>query len=208
MLRYALSRSFSSSSMGTSTVSFTVCLSVLSTVVCIRDQATRDRVRGRSCDECRSGSLRRMYEHELAFAHEIADRAAEIGLSVFGGDVRVTMKPDRTPVTQADTDIESMVRERVAAAHSDDRVLGALADARRTRGFGDFWGHTLVARGAAEAAIEAGLSLWDYAALAVIVEEAGGRVTTLDGQPLHPGGSVLSSNGAIHDELVRRFTRE
>ena len=55
-----------------------------------------------------------MYEHELAFAHEIADRAAEIGLSVFGGDVRVTMKPDRTPVTQADTDIESMVRERVA----------------------------------------------------------------------------------------------
>ena len=57
-------------------------------------------------------------------------------------------------------------------------------------------------------AIEAALALWDYAALAVILQEAGGRVTTLDGEPLRPGGSVLSSNGAIHEELVRRFNEE
>ena len=84
-------------------------------------------------------------------------------------------------------------------------VLDTLADARRTRGFGDFWGHTLVARGSAEAMFEPDLNLWDYAALVPIVEEAGGRVTTLDGGPLHHGGSVLSTNGVMHDELVHRF---
>jgi histidinol-phosphatase len=253
-----------------------------------------------------------MYEDELAFASELADRAAEIGLSVFRGDVHVTIKADLTPVTQADTEIEAMVRRKIAAYFPDDRVLGeeeggdadgpgrvwivdpidatanfargipiwgtlialqvdralvlgvasapalgeryeaargegarcngspvhvsteasigqaqilfaelrdwlrpthderaldVLADAKRTRAFGDFWGHVLVARGAAEAMLEPELALWDYAALSVIVEEAGGRVSGLDGGPLRHGGSVLSSNDAIHDELVRRLTR-
>ena len=47
-------------------------------------------------------------------------------------------------------------------------------------GFGDFWGHMLVARGSAEAMLEPELALWDYAALVPIVEEAGGRMTTLE----------------------------
>ena len=83
-------------------------------------------------------------------------------------------------------------------------MRGTLAEAKRTRGFGDFWGHMLVARGSAEAMIEPELSLWDYAALVPIVEEAGGRVTALDGGPLRHDGSVLSTNGVMHDELVRR----
>ena len=49
------------------------------------------------------------------------------------------------------------------------------------RGFGDFWGHMLVAEGAAEAMIEAGAHPWDWAAPLVIVEEAGGRFTTATG---------------------------
>ena len=72
---------------------------------------------------------------------------------------------------------------------------GLLAEATRTRGFGDFWGHTLVARGAGEAMIEPELNIWDYAAFQVVVEEAGGRVTQLDGSPTRDGGSVVSSNG-------------
>ncbi|MEO8477578.1 MAG: inositol monophosphatase family protein [Actinomycetota bacterium] len=253
-----------------------------------------------------------MYEHERSFAVGLADRAAKIGMSIFGRDVvRVTLKADLTPVTQADTQIEAMAREQIAAAFPGDRVLGeeqggdasgdgrvwivdpidatanfargipvwatlialqvdgepvlglvnapalgeryeavagggatcngeaiavsaistvaesqllfaglaewndgplgervrgTLAEAKRTRGFGDFWGHMLVARGSAEAMIEPELSLWDYAALVPIVREAGGRVTAIDGGPLRHHGSVLTSNGAMHDELVARLS--
>ena len=68
---------------------------------------------------------RRVYEHELAFANGLADRAAEIGMGLFLGDgLEVRHKADRTVVTQADTSIEAMVREQVAAAFPDDHVLG------------------------------------------------------------------------------------
>jgi histidinol-phosphatase len=252
-----------------------------------------------------------MYEHELSFALGMADRAADIGMSVFRGDVHVTIKADRSPVTQADTEIETMVRRQLASAFPDDAILGEeqggdvtatgrvwivdpidatanfargipiwatlialqvegeqvlgvvnapaigeryravrgggawcneepirvsdipavessqilfagagawlrparneatlslLSDAKRTRGFGDFWGHMLVARGSAEAMLEPDLALWDYAALVPIVEEAGGRVTALDGGPLRHEGSVLTTNGVIHEEIVRRLS--
>jgi histidinol-phosphatase len=63
----------------------------------------------------------------------------------------------------------------------------------------------LVARGAAEVMIEPDLAIWDYAALQVIVEEAGGRMTTfLGGPPVH-GGSILTTNGALHEELLGRL---
>ncbi len=250
-----------------------------------------------------------MLEAELAFANELADEAAVIAMGIFQGDVRVRIKADMTPVTQADTQIETMVRARIAEAFPSDQVLGeeeggdalapgrvwivdpidatknfargipifgtlialqehgeqvlgvvsapalgeryaairgqgatfngrsarvsstnAVADAQltfagldtwlspgfegvaavlrqagRTRGFGDFWGHMLVARGAAEVCIEPELNLWDFAPLKVILEEAGGRMTTLDGSPVFHGGSVLSSNGVLHEELLRRF---
>jgi histidinol-phosphatase len=74
--------------------------------------------------------------------------------------------------------------------------------ARRNRGFGDFWGHMLVARGAAEAMVEPALSEWDFAPLVPIVTEAGGRVTQLDGSAPAHGESLLSSNGRVHDEVV------
>jgi histidinol-phosphatase len=81
-------------------------------------------------------------------------------------------------------------------------VLRVLAGCSRSRGFGDFWGHTLVARGAGEAMLEPDLNIWDYAALQVVVEEAGGRMTQLDGSPTKDGGSVLTTNGLLHDELI------
>jgi histidinol-phosphatase len=73
----------------------------------------------------------------------------------------------------------------------------------RDRGFGDFWAHMLVARGAAEIMVDPSLATWDYAALTVIVEEAGGRITTFEGEPVHHGGSVLTTNGVLHDEVLR-----
>ncbi|MEA2551101.1 MAG: histidinol-phosphatase [Actinomycetota bacterium] len=86
-------------------------------------------------------------------------------------------------------------------------VLGLIADCWRDRGFGDCWAHALVARGAAEVMLEPELSLWDYAAMQVIVEEAGGRMTTFDGGPPVHGGSVVSTNGVIHDAVLERLAR-
>ena len=73
------------------------------------------------------------------------------------------------------------------------------------RGFGDFWMHMLVAEGAADFAVDGALQRWDTAAVEVIVEEAGGRFSSLDGGPHQPGGPALSSNGLLHDEVVAAF---
>jgi histidinol-phosphatase len=88
---------------------------------------------------------------------------------------------------------------------SGDVLVGLARDVWRSRGLGDFWMHCLVAEGAFDVAVEPVVSLWDLAALAVIVEEAGGRFTNLDGQPGPAGGSALSTNGRLHDEVLARF---
>ena len=73
----------------------------------------------------------------------------------------------------------------------------------RGRGFGDFWSHVLVAEGAVEIGLDPEVSLWDLAALQVIVEEAGGRFTDLSGVARPDGGSAISTNGILHDEALR-----
>jgi histidinol-phosphatase len=76
----------------------------------------------------------------------------------------------------------------------------ALVDACwENRAFGDFWQHCLVAEGAIDLAAEPVVNPWDVAAIQIVVEEAGGRFTDLDGIATHTGGSALSSNGALHD---------
>ena len=73
----------------------------------------------------------------------------------------------------------------------------------RTRGHGDFWSHMLVAEGAVDVAVEPSLSLWDMAALDVIVREAGGKFTNLDGKDGPHGGSAISSNGLLHSDFIQ-----
>jgi histidinol phosphatase-like enzyme (inositol monophosphatase family) len=73
----------------------------------------------------------------------------------------------------------------------------------RTRAFGDFWSHMMVAEGAVDISAEPEVSLWDLAALQVIVEEAGGIFTDLTGVPGPDGGSVVCSNGHLHSEVLR-----
>lgn len=79
------------------------------------------------------------------------------------------------------------------------RLVGRPA---RARGFGDFWQHVLVAQGSGEAAIDPELSPWDAAPLQVIVEEAGGRSTDLSGRRTIYGGSLVSTNGRLHEEVL------
>ncbi|HEX6400162.1 MAG TPA: inositol monophosphatase family protein, partial [Actinomycetota bacterium] len=244
-----------------------------------------------------------MYEEELAFANDLADDAARIGLEHFRRDgLEIRKKVDRTLVTAADTAIERMARERIEVAFPEDRIigeeeggdhdpagrvwivdpvdstanfargvqiwatlialrvdgrgvlgivsapaleeryvgvagggatlngepihvsgvdriedahvllqeqdrlfggaykeatLGLVAECWRTRGFGDFWAHVLVARGSAEVMLEPKLAIWDLSAPQVVIEEAGGRCTTFEGGPLEHGGSMLATNGAL-----------
>jgi histidinol-phosphatase len=88
---------------------------------------------------------------------------------------------------------------------SGDALVALARRVWRSRGLGDFWMHCLVAEGAFDAAVEPVVSLWDLAALAVIVEEAGGRFSDLRGRPGPDGGSALSSNGRLHDDVLAAF---
>jgi histidinol-phosphatase len=87
-----------------------------------------------------------------------------------------------------------------------DRLVDLCLRCWRGRGFGDFWMHMLVAEGAADIAVEPEVSLWDLAAVKLIVEEAGGRFTDLAGRATPSGGSALSTNGLLHDEVLTILT--
>jgi histidinol-phosphatase len=72
----------------------------------------------------------------------------------------------------------------------------------RTRGVGDAWQYMLVAEGAAEIATDPEATLWDMAAVSIVVEEAGGRFTALDGSEGPGAGSGLATNGPLHAEAL------
>jgi histidinol-phosphatase len=100
-------------------------------------------------------------------------------------------------------------------AYSDFQGWGArrqpfeklLDSAWRTRGLGDFWSHMLVAEGAVDVAIEPSLALWDMAALDLIVREAGGRFTSLDGVDGPFGPNAISTNGALHGAILEAINK-
>jgi histidinol-phosphatase len=251
-------------------------------------------------------------ESDLALAHTLADAADALTLTRFRAhDLRVETKPDLTPVSDADRDVEHALRRMLRSARPSDAVLGEeygldgdgprrwvldpidgtknfvrgipvwaslialqvdeqtsvgvvsapalgrrwwagrglgahagratwdatrlrvssvsqLEDAAlsysslggwedsgrldgllelgrrvwRTRAFGDFWSHMLVAEGAVDISCEPEVSLWDLAALQVVVEEAGGRFTDLGGAARTDGGSVVCTNALLHDEVL------
>ncbi|CAN5716856.1 histidinol-phosphatase [soil metagenome] len=253
----------------------------------------------------------------LQLAHDILDQTDLIALDVFHSEPRVHAKPDRTLVTDADTSIERLIRDRLADACPADGVLGeelggadetdatgrlearwivdpidathnfvrrigvfatllaferggrlelglisapalgqrwyaargagaflreggrerpirvsgigrldeahvlhgslglspvadaglrGLArDAWRNRGFGDFWGHMLVASGSAEIMVETDLMPWDLAAPAIILEESGGRLTNFAGVATWRGPEAVSTNGLLHEVVLARL---
>jgi histidinol-phosphatase len=247
----------------------------------------------------------------LAFAQGLADEADAISLPAFLDGREVRLKPDGTPVTDADTAVETLVRERIREAYPEHGILGEelgpepgpgtarwivdpidgtvnftrgipiwatllafedagvlevavvscpalqqrwwaarglgawtsqagktrevrvssvarLADAhvvhagvaameregigpgfasvlrgsQRDRGFGDALGYMLVAQGSADAMVETQVRIWDLAAPAMIVSEAGGRFTAVDGSPSYAGPTAVATNGAIHAEVL------
>ena len=93
--------------------------------------------------------------------------------------------------------VTDMRASRVAAGF--ERLLDLVW---RERGFGDFWGYTLVADGGAEAMMEQDLGPWDLAAPWLIVEEAGGRVTDFAGERSFARGEGFATNGALHAPIL------
>jgi histidinol-phosphatase len=86
-----------------------------------------------------------------------------------------------------------------------DQFLDLSRSCWRSRGYGDFWSHVMVADGSVDVSAEPELSPWDMAALTVIVEEAGGIWTDLSGVPGIDGGSLVCTNGTLHSEVLKRL---
>lgn len=84
-----------------------------------------------------------------------------------------------------------------------ERLAGLAVSAQAARCYGDLAGCALVLQGKAEAWVEAGVQIWDLGPVPVLVEEAGGRFTDLEGRPTHASGSCVASNGLVHDHVVR-----
>lgn len=80
--------------------------------------------------------------------------------------------------------------------------LDLTRDCWRTRGYGDFWPYMMIAEGSVDICAEPELSLWDMAACAVVVQEAGGRFSGLDGKPGPHSGNAAASNGLLHEDLL------
>ncbi|MGV9679299.1 histidinol-phosphatase [Nocardia sp. NPDC003482] len=86
-----------------------------------------------------------------------------------------------------------------------DQLIGLTDEVWRTRGYGDFFGYCLLAEGAVDIATEPEVSLWDLAPLDILIREAGGRFTALDGTPGPHGGSAVATNGLVHDQVLTRL---
>ncbi|MGY2702647.1 histidinol-phosphatase [Nocardioides sp. HB32] len=83
-----------------------------------------------------------------------------------------------------------------------DDFLSLMRRCWRTRAYGDFWSYMLLAEGAVDIAAEPELEVYDMAALDVIVREAGGRFTSLDGSDGPFGGNALATNGHLHEAAL------
>jgi histidinol-phosphatase len=87
-------------------------------------------------------------------------------------------------------------------AGKQDVFLQLVTRTQKQRGYGDYYGHILVAQGSGEVMVEHGVHAWDVAALKVIVEEAGGRFTDWTGRPTIDTPDVIASNGRVHEEVL------
>jgi histidinol-phosphatase len=86
-----------------------------------------------------------------------------------------------------------------------NQLVGLTERVWRTRGYGDFFNYCLLAEGAVDIATEPEVSLWDLAPLDVLVREAGGTFTGLNGTPGPHAGSAVATNGLLHSEVLSRL---
>jgi histidinol-phosphatase len=91
---------------------------------------------------------------------------------------------------------------------SRDRFIELTDAVWRVRAFGDFLSYCLVAEGAVDIAAEPEVSVWDLAALDILVRESGGTFTGLDGTAGPHRGSAVATNGLLHEQVLGRIGDE
>ena len=147
---------------------------------------------------------------ELVLGVSNAPVAAEIAWAEKGAGAFLNERPVRVSTLRELKDIcVSTGNLRTLAAGPRWGCLAELVGAcGRIRGYGDFAHYHLLARGALDVVIETDLDIVDIAALTVIVREAGGTFTDLDGGPVGlDTETVLATNGVLHETLLALFRR-
>jgi histidinol-phosphatase len=90
------------------------------------------------------------------------------------------------------SDFTAMPPDMMRSVHESPLLL---------RTWGDAYGYTLVATGRMEAMIDPIVNVWDVAPMAVIIPEAGGRFSTLDGRFSYTAGNAMATNGLLHEKV-------
>ncbi|PXW30942.1 histidinol-phosphatase [Nocardia sp. 348MFTsu5.1] len=116
--------------------------------------------------------------------------------------IRVSQVPDLASASLAFSSLSGW-RDRGIR----DQFVDLTDTVWRVRGYGDFYNYCLVAEGAVDIAAEPEVSLWDLAALDILVREAGGAFTGLDGIAGPHQGSAVASNGVLQPEVLAALTR-
>jgi histidinol-phosphatase len=135
----------------------------------------------------------------------LAPAYGELAWAEEGGGAFLDGEPIRvSTIPQLEQAVLSTGNLKTLAASAGWARFGKLVgQVNRLRGYGDFLHYHLLARGALDAVMESDLNVLDIAALSVIVREAGGRFTELDGAPISLGTtSALASNGALHEPIL------
>ena len=149
-----------------------------------------------------------MYRGELVLGVSCAPLAGEVMSARRGGGAwlngqRVQVA-ENVPLAQASVSTGNV--HTLAQGQGWLTLAGLIQDVGRIRGYGDYCHYHLLARGGLDLVIESDVNILDIAALAVIVREAGGRFTTLDGGELDLATrSVLAATPSLHHEALRRF---
>jgi histidinol-phosphatase len=139
----------------------------------------------------------------VASAPALRERFAAIrggGATRNGEPIHVSEIDDLSRARVGFTSISGYARHGYSEAF--DRLIASSA---HNRGFGDFYGHMLVAAGSLDVIVEPRLSPYDLGPLIVILEEAGGRFSDLEGVPHIYGQNALSSNGRLHEAVLAIF---
>lgn len=97
---------------------------------------------------------------------------------------------------------EAMITTSGFDAFAEPALVAALRSGAMLRTWGDGYGYFLVATGQADVMIDPICSAWDLAPMPVVIDEAGGRFTALDGRPAFDAGNGVATNGALHDDVL------
>jgi histidinol-phosphatase len=127
---------------------------------------------------------------------------AEEGAGAFLNDrpLHVSATSDLAAAIVSTGNLKSLAR----SAERWRRLGDLIGDISRIRGYGDFVHYHLLAQGSLDVVIESDVNILDIAALTVIVREAGGVFTDLDGAPVGPDTtSVLATNGVLHERMLQ-----